>query len=58
MPKQKWTIIQDKDKFIVIDPDTGEILHDANGNGYSSGEAARKAGWFLIDSGKWNGVKK
>ena len=41
-----------RDRFIIVDPDTGEVLDDAQGYGYKNAQKAEKAAWYKFKGGK------
>ena len=39
-------------RWIIVDPDTGKVLDDAQGYGYKTKQNAIKAGWYRFGGGK------
>lgn len=44
-------IIQRKNRFVIVD-DNNVVMDDANGHGYKTDDAARKAMWYNFKGGK------
>lgn len=39
-------------RFVIVDPETGEVIDDAQGYGYKDKTKAYKAGWYKFGGGK------
>ena len=57
--ESNFKIIQfNRDRFIAVDSDTGEVIEDGNGYGYKTKQNAIKAAYWHFNKGQMSGENK